>query len=429
LGVPPTNRNLGPAVGQDVPRPGTPTIPAPQGPMPQPHMATGPETLSGPNRRTRLRLAAAARGVPLPTILATVGIVAGVYLFGLLAFKLRDIVLLIVIAGFIAVVLNPLVLLCQRWGLRRRGPAVVVVVAVASIAFLATATAFGYPLSNALAHLAHQLPSYVAAAEQGHGFIGRLERAFDLRKWVTANSPKLQQIGDDLAKPAIAVGKGAVTLIGQMLAVLTLVVLLLLEGSRIRAGLLGMLSPDHAAWCEQVATDMRQAVSRFVLGNLITSLTAGIVVGVTMLVLGLPFPLLWALWVALVDFLPQVGGAIAGIPAVLFAAMQSLTDAAILAAVFLIYQGLENHILNPVILSRTVRTSPLLVFVSVLVGVAIGAWIGGTFGAFFVALLAVPAASSIQVLVREIWRTTAGTGTASPDQPATSHPSNAKGTL
>jgi predicted PurR-regulated permease PerM len=141
-------------------------------------------------------------------------------------------------------------------------------------------------------------------------------------------------------------------------------------------------------------------------------------------VLDLPFPLLWAVWVALVDFLPQVGGALAGIPTVLFAAMESITDAAILAAVFIGYQQLENHVLNPMVMSRTVRTRPLLIFVSVLVGGSLGAAIGGAFGAFFAALLAVPTAACLQILIRELWQLTAtdaGASIGDDANPATGH--------
>jgi predicted PurR-regulated permease PerM len=388
-----------------------------QGTAPDGAVTGNPDVAPAPNRRTRLRLAAAARGVPLLAILATVAIVAGVYVLGVVAYRLRDIFLLVAIAGFIALILNPLVLLLEKSVLHRRGAAVAVVVAIGAIVFLGLATAFGYPLSNGLAHLAHQLPSYVAAAQKGRGVIGRVVRDFHLQTWVSANSPKLQEIGADLAKPAIAVGEGAVVLIGEMLAVLTLVVLLLLEGPTIRAGLLRLLSPDNAAWCQRVATEMRQAVVGYVFGDLLTSFLAGVVVGVTMLALGLPFPLLWALWVALVDFLPQIGGALAGIPAVLFAAIQSLPDAAILAAVFLAYQEIENHVLNPIVMSRTVRTSPLLIFISVLVGATIGAWVGGTLGAFIVALLAVPTAACLQILVREVWHLTAAGTSSQPRSP------------
>ena len=106
------------------------------------------------------------------------------------------------------------------------------------------------------------------------------------------------------------------------------------------------------------------------------------VVFVTLLVMGVPFPFLWALWVALVDFLPMIGGALAGIPTVLFAAAHSLSAGIITLVVFLVYTQIENHVLNPVVMSRTVRVNPLLVLLSILFGGEIGSWIGGIFGAF-----------------------------------------------
>jgi predicted PurR-regulated permease PerM len=80
----------------------------------------------------------------------------------------------------------------------------------------------------------------------------------------------------------------------------------------------------------------------------------------------------------------------------------------------LAYTQIENHILNPVVMSRTVRVNPLLVFVSVLVGAEIGAWVGGAFGGFVAALLAIPTAGAIQVVIREVWYST-GTDPPSPD--------------
>jgi AI-2E family transporter len=123
--------------------------------------------------------------------------------------------------------------------------------------------------------------------------------------------------------------------------------------------------------------------------NLLTSLIAGLVVFVTLTLLGVPFPLLWALWVALVDFLPMIGGALAGIPTVVFALGHSLTAGIVTAAAFLIYQQIENHVLNPVIMSRTANVNPLLVLLSLLVGTSIGDWVGGFFGSFVGALLLV----------------------------------------
>ena len=160
----------------------------------------------------------------------------------------------------------------------------------------------------------------------------------------------------------------------------------------------------------RVAAQVNRAVTGYMAGNLLTSLIAGIVVFVTLFVLGVPFPFLWALWVALVDFLPMIGGALAGIPTVLFATAHSLTAGIVTLVVFLAYTQIENHVLNPVIMSKTVRINPLLVLVSILVAASIGSWIGGLFGGFVAALLAIPTAGAGQVIMSELWRETAPGG-------------------
>ncbi len=244
-------------------------------------------------------------------------------------------------------------------------------------------------------------------AEHGKGWIGRLVRRYHVQAWVQSNAPKLAGLGRGLAKPALSLGKGAITLVIALLTIFVLVLLLLLEGPKMRAGLLGMMSADRAERYSLVAREVNRSVTGYMLGNFLTSLIAGLVVFVTLLLLGVPFPFLWALWVALVDFLPMIGGALAGIPTVLFAAGHSLTAGIITLVVFVVYTQIENHVLNPVVMSRTVRVNPLLVLVSILVGASIGSWIGGIFGAFVAALLAIPSAGAIQVLVRELWRATA----------------------
>jgi predicted PurR-regulated permease PerM len=116
--------------------------------------------------------------------------------------------------------------------------------------------------------------------------------------------------------------------------------------------------------------------------------------------------------VALVDFLPMIGGALAGIPTVLFAFIAGGPTAGIVTAVvFAVYTQIENHVLNPVVMSKTVRINPLLVFIAVLAGASLGSQIGGLPGGFVAALLAIPTAGALQVLVKEAWQATA------PDQP------------
>lgn len=113
------------------------------------------------------------------------------------------------------------------------------------------------------------------------------------------------------------------------------------------------------------------------------------------------------LWVGLVDFLPIIGGALAGIPAILFAVGHSVSAGIVTLVVFIVYKQIENHLLNPMVMSRTVKISPLLVLLSVLLGYSIGSWIGGLFGGFVAGLLAIPSACAIQILGREAWRATA----------------------
>jgi predicted PurR-regulated permease PerM len=357
-------------------------------------------------RMARLFKYADARRVPLRTILVTVAVVAAVYLTGQLIYRLRTIVLLIVVAGFVAVLLNPIVVLVQR-RIPRRGLAVTIVTLGALVVFAVIAYEFGNPLVNGITDLAGKLPGYVASAEHGTGWIGHLSTKYHVQAWVQKNAPKLVTYAESLSKPVLTVGKGAISLLIELFTIFVLVLLLLLEAPRMRKWLLGQMRPERAATVTRIGAEVSQSVSGYMLGNLLTSLIAGTVVFVTLLIVGVPFPLLWGLWVALVDFLPMIGGALAGIPTVLFAFFsQGFTAGLVTLVVFLTYTQIENHILNPIIMSRTVKINPLLVLLAVLVGAELGNLVGGLFGGFVAALLAIPLAGALQVLVREAWQGT-----------------------
>ena len=370
--------------------------------------ATPPDEAPLPEGRlSRLWKAAELRNVPLRTIVVAVAVVAITYLAGKLIYRIRDIVLLFLVAGFVAVLLNPIVVLLQRKLFPRRGVAVGIVTLLAVLVFISLAVAFGYPLVNGVTHLADELPTYVANADHGKGWIGHLVRKYHVQSWVQKNAPKLVSYGQSLSKPALTIAGGALSIVIELATLFILVLLLLLEAPKLRRGLTGQMTPHRAAEVTRVASDVSRAVTGYMLGNLLTSLIAGIVTFMDLMILGVPFPILWGLWVALVDFLPMVGGAIAGIPTVLFAFGHSITAGIATAVVFLVYTQVENHVLNPVIMSKTVKISPLLVLTSVLVGASLGSLVDGIFGGFVAALLSIPAAGALQVLVREAWRLTA----------------------
>jgi predicted PurR-regulated permease PerM len=376
-----------------------------------------PKELQPGGRLARLWKAAELRSVPLRTILVSVAVVAATYLAGQLIYRIRDIVLMVLVSGFVAVLLNPIVVAIQRKLVPRRGVAVGIVTGLALLVFLGMAVAFGSPLVTGITHLANQLPNYVRSAENGRGWIGHLVSKYHIQNWVQRNSPKLVSYAQVLSKPALTIGAAALSLVIELVTIFILVLLLLLEAPKMRRALLGQMRPDRAAATTRVAADVNRAVTGYMLGNLLTSLIAGLVVFVSLLVLGVPYPLLWGLWVALVDFLPMIGGALAGIPTVLFAFTHSVTAGIATAVVFLIYTQVENHILNPVIMSKTVRISPLLVLISVLVGASLGSLVDGLFGGFVAALLSIPAAGALQVLVREAWRATAPPAPPGPSAP------------
>jgi predicted PurR-regulated permease PerM len=359
-------------------------------------------------RLARLFKSADARRVPLRTILITVAVVAATYLAGQLIYRLRDLMLVLVVAGFVAVLLNPIVVALQRHGVPRRGFAVAIVTAAGLVLFAVLAYSFGNPLVNGITDLADKLPVYVAKAEHGQGWIGHIATKYHIQAWVQKNAPKLVTYAESLSKPVLSFGKGALSLLVELFTIFVLVLLLLLEGPKMRRAVLKNMAPSRAATVTRVAGEVSTSVTGFMLGNVLTSLIAGTVVFLTLMFLGTPYAILWGLWVALVDFLPMIGGALAGIPTVLFVAFaQGFTAGIVILVVFLVYTQVENHILNPVIMSRTVKINPLLVLLAVLVAASLGDLVGGVFGAFVAALLAIPAAGALQVLVRELWQATA----------------------
>jgi predicted PurR-regulated permease PerM len=181
---------------------------------------------------------------------------------------------------------------------------------------------------------------------------------------------------------------------------------LLLDLPKIWRGFLGLLPPEHAQRVGRVAHEASTGVTGYVAGNVLTSLIAGLVVFVSLLIFGVPYAGLLALWVALVDLLPVVGALLAGVPTVLLAFLHSNSAFIGVLVIFLVYWQVENHILNPIVMSRTVRMSKIVVLIAVMVGATLGGQIAGVFGTFIGALVGIPVGSATQVIVREIRRGT-----------------------
>ena len=364
-------------------------------------------------RRRRLFASAHNAQVPLATIVASVGVVVGVYALGQVLFRLKGILLIVVLGSFVAVLLNPGVTWLTRHGLRRRGCAVSVVMVASLAVFTGLAVAFGYPLVNGLSNLARALPGYIHQAQIGHGWLGHLLARYHVRAWLAHNVAKVTNFAQGLSRPVLALGRGALSTTFFLLTMFFYVALVLVEAPKLHDGFLALLSETNRPRAERLGRVIARASVGYLLGGLLTSLLGAIVVFITLSVFGVPYPLLFSLWVLLVDFLPQIGGALAGIPTVLIALIHSPTAGIVTLVVFLAYTLIQNHLLNPIVMAKTVSVNPLMIFLSILVGAEIGAWVGGLFGGFVGVLLAVPSAAAIHAAVKEFWEATHG-GAAAP---------------
>ncbi|MGH9086939.1 MAG: AI-2E family transporter [Acidimicrobiales bacterium] len=367
------------------------------------------DTRENDTYRGRMWAAAARQGIPLATILTT--LVVGFLLLDadvllvLLLWVLRTIILYTVIALFLALVLSPAVHLVERTG-ASRGVAATVVFVAGLVVFVGVVVLFTAPLVHAVTQFAKQLPALVQQAEHGRGRIGHLLQRFHLRRWAETNAPKIATDITRSLKPAQALSVGA-TAVSSLVALSTIAVLtlfMLLESPNLQRGLLHAMRPARALRVLRVYHDATRSVTGYMLGNFLTSLIAGVVVFVTLVVLGVPYPLLLGVWVALIDLLPLVGGLLAGVPVVIVAAFHSLPAGIATLVVFLVYQQVENHVLNPLIMSRTVRLNPLWVLFAVLIGATLGGRVSAGLGTFVGALIGIPLGGAVQVVAREVRR-------------------------
>ena len=390
--------------------------------MPVPEQTVHPELDPSSNQRAHaLRVAR--------TALIVTGVVVGAGIGLALLWRLRVVVLLIVVSLFLSALLHPVVSFVERRGIRR-GIATVVVFFFSAVIAATVGYALVHPVYESATSFAKELPSLVRQAQQGKGQIGHLVKRLALESYVKKNVPRLETLISGLGRPALAIGKTVVSGVVALVTIGVLTFFILLETPRMIRGVLDWMRPERSVRVRKMLGDVGQAAAGYMLGNLATSMIAGAVIFGTLRSMGVPYAGVLAIWVGIVDFLPLVGGLLAGVPTVAVALLHSLPAGIVTLAVFLIYQQVENHILNPVVMSRTVRLNPLWVLLAILVGVELGAIVGSTFGGLVGALLAVPAASAIQVLARDLWaehRSAQSAGELVADEVATAVPAAPSG--
>jgi predicted PurR-regulated permease PerM len=337
------------------------------------------------------------RPVPVRTILATIGFVLATAVALLLLYEVRRTLVWIVVAIFFTIALYPL----TNWVERRltrfhRTVATLVVFLVLVLVIAGLLTLFVVPLAREGGAFATQLPDLVAEARAGRGPVGNLLERTHALSWLENNQERIGAYVTGLTTPAAGVLRGVATGVAGVITVFVLALLMVLEGPKVVDGTLNLIDrPSTRERVRRVSADCAKSITGYISGNLLISVICGVLTYITLKVMGVPFAGLIALFVAVADLIPLIGATLGAVVAIVAAAIHSVPALIVVAIFFVLYQQLENHVLQPVILARTVKLNPLAVLIAILVGVELAGILG--------ALLAIPVAGIIQVILRDVW--------------------------
>jgi len=325
--------------------------------------------------------------VVLGILLATLAILALVYLAW-------HIITWILIAVFLALALDPAVEFFQRRGLRRGyATGIVFVLAIGVIAGLGFVLV--PPLVDQVRSLVDYAPKIVEDVTAGRGPLGFLQTEYQIVDRVEEAIQK-QGAGGVLGitGAGLAIARGVLTAVAGAVAIAFLTFFMLLDGRSMVERFYNFLPDRSRPRWQRIGRDIYRTVGGYVTGNILISVIAGTASAIVLFSLGSDYAIALSVVVAVLDLIPLAGATLAAVLVSIVVVVElGWIRGAIIIAFFVVYQQLENHILQPVIYGRTVQLSPLVVLVSVL----IGAELAGVLGA----LAAIPVAGIGQAIGRE----------------------------
>jgi predicted PurR-regulated permease PerM len=324
-------------------------------------------------------------------VLVAAAVVGALYF----AYLIRDVIGLILIAAFFAVAIAPAV----NWLNQRRVPRWVAILLV----YLSIAAGiFGIgllivpPLVNGVEDLSADLPGYVDDLRHNETF-----REYDDRYRITEKlTEQAEQLPSQLGNAAGTlrdVTVGVFTRFVQLFSILVITFFLVKDGHRLLEFLYRQVPPERARRMRTIADDVSDAIAGYVFGNFVISILAGLVTYVTLRILDVPFATPLAILFGFFDLIPLVGATLGGILVGIVVAFVDFPVGLIVwAAVLILYQQVENNLIQPLVYGRAVQLHPLIVIVAILIGAALLGVLG--------ALIAIPAAAAVQAVVRDYWR-------------------------
>jgi predicted PurR-regulated permease PerM len=333
--------------------------------------------------------------------LVIIGLVLATLLVLTLAWEARQILTWVVIAGFFAVALHPVVTWVEnrgRWLKRWLATLIVYLLAVVFIGGLITV--FVIPLVHEGTQLANNTPQLIADIRAGRGPVGSLAERFHVLDYIQSHETQIRGYASQLGAPTLAVLRSAATGVAGLVTIFVLSYLMVLEAPKVVSGFLALFNEQRAARIRRVSQDCAKTITGYISGNLLISLICGLLTYGVLAILHIKYAGLIALFVGLADLIPLVGATLGAVVAVLAGFTHSVTAGIIVVVFFVVYQQLENHLLQPLIFARTVQLNPLAVLLAILIMTELAGILG--------ALLAIPIGGIIQIIARDIWDTRNG---------------------
>jgi predicted PurR-regulated permease PerM len=324
-------------------------------------------------------------------VLVAAGVIAVLYF----SYLIRTVIGLVLIAAFFAIAIAPAV----NWLEHRKVPRWVAILLV----YLSIAGGiFGIgllivpPLVSGVQTLANDLPGYVHDLRSNPTF-----RDYDKHYHITQKlKEQAQQLPSKLGDAAGTlrdVTVGVFSRFVQLFSILVITFFLVKDGNRLLEFFYKQVPAVRAQRFRKIAGDISDAISGYVFGNFVISILAGLVTYITLRIIGVPFALPLAILFGFFDLIPLVGATLGGILVGIVVAFVSFPIGLIVwVAVLILYQQVENNLVQPFVYGKAVQLHPLIVIVAILIGAALLGILG--------ALLAIPTAAAVQAVVRDYWR-------------------------
>ena len=303
----------------------------------------------------------------------------------------RSVLVLIVVSFFLAVGLNPTVERLQRRGMTRRR-AVGIVLAVVIVAFVGFLLAIVPPVIEQTRELVKNGPDYLAQLQR-NSTVRDLDDRFHFitRARSAIESPDL---ASNVFGGALGVTKAVFGAVFSALTVLTLTLYFMSSLPAMKRAAYRVLPASQRETVTPLADNILERIGGYVGGALTIALCAGFSSFLVLLVTGVPSPVALALVVMVTDLLPVIGATIGAVIVSGVAFAHDVKTGVVVALFYLVYQQVENYVLYPRVMKRSVDVSPAVTIIAVLVGASLMGILG--------ALLAIPTAAAIQLVLVEV---------------------------